>query len=61
MVVLTGRAEEHLEVAGRVLHALEAELAAGIGADRLAELRTGLGRLVRQLAGDSPPPLRPLW
>ncbi|WP_234359277.1 MarR family winged helix-turn-helix transcriptional regulator [Plantactinospora sp. BC1] len=61
LIVLTDRATEHLAVAGRVLHTLEAELVAGIGADGLAALRTELSRLVRHLAGDEPPPLRPLW
>jgi DNA-binding MarR family transcriptional regulator len=61
LVVLTERATDHLAVAGRVLHGLEAEIAAGIGAGDLANLRAELTRLVRHLAGDSPPPLRPLW
>ncbi|MEQ4300281.1 MarR family transcriptional regulator [Plantactinospora sp. B6F1] len=61
LIVLTERAVEHLATAGRVLHTLEAELAAGVGAGDLAVLRTELSRLIRHLAGDSPPPLRPLW
>ncbi|MFC6015770.1 MarR family winged helix-turn-helix transcriptional regulator [Plantactinospora solaniradicis] len=61
LVVLTERATDHLAVAGRVLHGLEAEIAAGIGAGNLANLRAELTRLVRHLAGDSLPPLRPLW
>ncbi|MET9962991.1 MarR family transcriptional regulator [Streptomyces sp. NPDC006326] len=59
LVVLTPAAYGHLAVAGRVLHALEAEL--GAEAD-LGALRTELGRLVRALNGDGPlPALRPVW
>jgi DNA-binding MarR family transcriptional regulator len=60
LVVLTDAARDHLAVAGRTLHALEAELPRRTGAD-IPELRAQLSRLVRGLAGDEPPPLRPLW
>ncbi|TDC76218.1 MarR family winged helix-turn-helix transcriptional regulator [Streptomyces hainanensis] len=59
LVVLTEAAHRHLAVAGRVLHALEAELG-----DRLdvSELRADLERLVGVLADGRPlPPLRPVW
>ncbi|WP_279579939.1 MarR family winged helix-turn-helix transcriptional regulator [Fodinicola feengrottensis] len=59
LVVLTDTAREHLAVAGEVLHRLEAQLAGG-DAD-LAVLRVELARLVRELAGDAVPPLRPVW
>jgi len=61
LVVLTERATDHLAVAGQVLRDLEAELAAGVGAQGLTGLRTELTQLVRHLAGESLPPLRPLW
>lgn len=61
LVVLTQRAHDHLAVAGRTLHGLEAELAGQLGATDLANLRTELARLIRQLAGGALPPLRPLW
>lgn len=67
LVVLTDQAREHLAEAGRVLHGLEAELARrlgeggrGQGAD-LAVLRTELTRLIRELADEELPPLRPVW
>ena len=61
LVVLTDRAHDHLEVAGRVLHGLEAELAGQLGDANLAGLRGDLARLIRELAGDQLPPLRPVW
>lgn len=61
LVVLTDKAHQHLAVAGRVLHDLEAELAGRLGEAELADLRRQLARLVREIAGDSLPPLRPLW
>lgn len=61
LVVLTDKAVEHLRVAGRVLHGLEAELAGRLGDAELAGLRTELARIVREMAGDDLPPLRPLW
>jgi DNA-binding MarR family transcriptional regulator len=61
LVVLTDRAHAHLAVAGRVLHGLEAELAAQLGDEELARLRVDLARLTRHLSGDVVPPLRPTW
>jgi DNA-binding MarR family transcriptional regulator len=61
LVVLTDQAHAHLAVAGRVLHGLEAELAAQLGDEELAGLRVDLARLTRHLAGDTVPPLRPTW
>ncbi|MFJ9340288.1 MarR family winged helix-turn-helix transcriptional regulator [Streptomyces sp. NPDC101733] len=59
LVVLTPAATEHLDVAGRVLHGLEAEL--GTRAD-LPALRRELSHLIGALHGDdSLPPLRPVW
>ncbi|GGS24577.1 MULTISPECIES: MarR family winged helix-turn-helix transcriptional regulator [Actinokineospora] len=60
LVVLTGRAEDHLMVAGHTMRTLEAELAARVG-DDLGGLRHDLTRVIRALAGDAPPPLRPIW
>lgn len=61
LVVLTDKALDHLVVAGRVLHGLEAELASQIGERGMIGLRVELASLIRQLAGDNLPPLRPLW
>ena len=61
LVVLTERAVEHLAVAGQVLHRLEAQLAGNLGDADLAGLRGELARLVRELTGDTVPPLRPVW
>ncbi|MEV7521536.1 MarR family transcriptional regulator [Streptomyces sp. NPDC091371] len=59
LVVLTGAATEHLAVAGRILHELEAELGSSVD---LGALRGELGRLVRALHGEEGlPPLRPVW
>ncbi|MDA0566655.1 MarR family transcriptional regulator [Streptomonospora sp. S1-112] len=61
LVVLTDAAREHLAVAGRILHRLEAEVAEqGAGADT-GVLRSELARLIRALSGDQVPPLRPVW
>lgn len=58
-MVLTAAATDHLAVAGRILHELEAELG---GTVDLGALRGELGRLVRALHGDGPlPALRPVW
>ncbi|MFI5658532.1 MarR family winged helix-turn-helix transcriptional regulator [Streptomyces sp. NPDC051684] len=61
LVVLTDKATEHLAVAGRILHDLEGQLA-----ERLREAgrempRAELAAIVRTLAGDKVPPLRPVW
>ncbi|WP_430727744.1 MarR family winged helix-turn-helix transcriptional regulator [Streptomyces virginiae] len=59
LVVLTAAARQHLFVAGRVLHELEAELA---GSADIGALRRELSRVVRALHGeDGLPPLRPVW
>ncbi|GLZ36581.1 hypothetical protein [Actinokineospora sp. NBRC 105648] len=51
-------ARTHLAVAGAEL---DEESAAATGAPRLTGLRRELARLSRGTAGDSVPPLRPLW
>jgi DNA-binding MarR family transcriptional regulator len=61
LIVLTAKAEEHLRAAGAVLHGLEAELAGGLGETELAQLRVGLARLIREMAGERLPALRPQW
>ncbi|GAA5201648.1 MarR family winged helix-turn-helix transcriptional regulator [Rugosimonospora acidiphila] len=73
LVVLTDNAHRHLAVAGRILHELEAELAQRLDAQHgqhgpgeepaadLAGTRVELARLIRALAGDAVPPLRPIW
>ncbi|MGW5053064.1 MarR family winged helix-turn-helix transcriptional regulator [Actinokineospora sp. NPDC004072] len=60
LVVLTGRAEDHLMVAGHTMRTLEAEIADRLGGD-LPGLKADLSRVIRALAGDTPPPLRPIW
>ncbi|PJE99482.1 transcriptional regulator [Streptomyces carminius] len=63
LVTPTDRAQEHLAVAGRVLHRLEAELADRMGArgEELTAMRGYLARLIREMAPEGPPPLRPVW
>ncbi|RKN43262.1 MarR family transcriptional regulator [Streptomyces hoynatensis] len=61
LVVLTEAAHAHLQVAGRTLHALEAELAGRLPGTDLGSLRRELARLVRELGGEDLPPLRPVW
>ena len=57
LVVLTEAAQRHLDVAGRTLHQLEAEL----DQDLVGRLRADLTTLVRTLSGDQLPSLRPIW
>jgi DNA-binding MarR family transcriptional regulator len=62
LVVLTEAAYGHLEVAGRALHGLEAELVHRAGGQREMErLRRQLACVVRELGGEELPPLRPVW
>jgi DNA-binding MarR family transcriptional regulator len=61
LVVLTEKAADHLAVAGPVLHQLEAELAARLEDNDLARLRGELAQVVRVMAGEEIPPLRPMW
>ncbi|MCX5398973.1 MarR family winged helix-turn-helix transcriptional regulator [Streptomyces sp. NBC_00102] len=61
LVALTAKAREHLAAAGHVLHGLESQLADQLHASGLRLPRAELAGLVRALAGDTPPPLRPVW
>ncbi|MGW0686169.1 MarR family winged helix-turn-helix transcriptional regulator [Streptomyces sp. NPDC002754] len=61
LVVLTGKALEHLAVAGGILHDLEAQLAERLSASGREVPRAELAAIVRTLAGDRIPPLRPVW
>ncbi|MDT0342190.1 MarR family winged helix-turn-helix transcriptional regulator [Streptomyces sp. DSM 44938] len=62
LVVLTEAGHRHLAVAGGVLHGLETELAARLGPGTdLDRLRGELTRVIRELGGETPPPLRPVW
>ncbi|MEU0878705.1 MarR family transcriptional regulator [Lentzea sp. NPDC005914] len=61
LVVLTGKADDHMAVAGQVLYKLESELSARLGEENLLQLRAGLSQLIRELAGADLPPLRPAW
>ncbi|GAB7030417.1 hypothetical protein JCM4914_18780 [Streptomyces platensis subsp. malvinus] len=62
LVVLTDAAHQHLAVAGRILHELEAEAARTTDHQDLAPLRTELSHLIRALHPHDPlPPLRPIW
>ncbi len=61
LVVLTGQAERHLVVAGRILHELEDQLAARLAESGLRLPRAELTAIIRALAGDAVPPLRPFW
>jgi DNA-binding MarR family transcriptional regulator len=62
LVVPTDAARRHLAVAGDALRGLEAELAARLGPGTdLLRTRRELARVIRELGGDRPPPLRPVW
>ncbi|MEU1802749.1 MarR family transcriptional regulator [Streptomyces sp. NPDC019937] len=61
LVVLTGKALEHLSVAGRILHELEAQLTRRLHEVGLRVPRAEIAAVIRALAGDSIPPLRPIW
>ncbi|MFZ3566069.1 MarR family winged helix-turn-helix transcriptional regulator [Streptomyces sp. BH097] len=61
LVVLTDKATEHLAVAGRILHDLEGQLAERLRAAGREMPRAELAAMVRTLAGDTIPPLRPVW
>ncbi|MEU3098017.1 MarR family transcriptional regulator [Streptomyces sp. NPDC006967] len=61
LVVLTAKALEHLVVAGRILHELEAQLTKQLHEVGLQVPRTELAAIIRTLTGDSIPPWRPVW
>ncbi|KAA6223216.1 MarR family transcriptional regulator [Streptomyces albofaciens JCM 4342] len=61
LVVLTEQALKHLVVAGGILRELEDELAVRLQREGLTMPRAELAALVRTLAGDTVPPLRPVW
>jgi DNA-binding MarR family transcriptional regulator len=67
LVVLTDAARTHLSLAGVLLHGLEDELAARLARSAGAEdadlgrLRRQLTAVVRAMAGEEVPPLRPVW
>ncbi|MGW0854219.1 MarR family winged helix-turn-helix transcriptional regulator [Streptomyces sp. NPDC002690] len=61
LVVLTGKAMEHLAVAARILNELEGQLARQLHEADLQVPRAELAAVIRTLAGDSIPPLRPVW
>jgi DNA-binding MarR family transcriptional regulator len=58
LVVLTDKALQHLAVAGRILHDLEAELGKEVD---FAVVRTELTKLIRTMSGPTLPALRPFW
>ena len=61
LIALTPKADRHMRVAGLLLHEFEAELADAVGDPELARIRRALIALIRVLAGDDVPPLRPVW
>ncbi|MFF3892721.1 MarR family winged helix-turn-helix transcriptional regulator [Streptomyces sp. NPDC001812] len=61
LVVLTDKALQHLAVAGRILHELEAQLTQQLNQIGRQVPRAELAAVIRTLAGDSIPPLRPVW
>lgn len=61
LVVLTDKALKHLAVAGRILHELEAQLTKQLHEVGRQVPRVELAAVIRTLAGDSIPPLRPVW
>jgi DNA-binding MarR family transcriptional regulator len=58
LVVLTDKAYEHLKVAGRILHELEAELGKDVD---FGTVRAELTKLIRTMSGPTLPALRPFW
>jgi DNA-binding MarR family transcriptional regulator len=61
LVELTDAARAYLDLAGGILHELERQVTADLGAPELAGVRADLARIVRHFAGAEIPPLRPLW
>jgi DNA-binding MarR family transcriptional regulator len=61
LLALTGKARDHLRVAGQIMHDLESELAGQLDEAALAALRGTLARVIRSRAGANVPPLRPIW
>ncbi len=61
LVVLTDKSLKHLSIAGTVLHQLEAQLTRQLHDVGLRVPRTELAAIVRSLAGEEIPPLRPVW
>jgi len=61
LVVLTDKAHEHLAVAGRILHELEARLTGQLHEAGRQVPRAELAAVIRALAGDTIPPWRPVW
>ncbi|HZM76979.1 MAG TPA: MarR family transcriptional regulator [Candidatus Limnocylindrales bacterium] len=61
LVMMTDKAVNHLKLAGGVLNELESELSDQLGQQNIDLLRQELVRLIRHLAGDTLPPLRPIW
>jgi DNA-binding MarR family transcriptional regulator len=61
LVVLTEQALKHLAAAGAILRELEAEVEVRLQHSGLTVPRAELAALIRALAGDDIPPLRPIW
>ncbi|MGX1672579.1 MarR family winged helix-turn-helix transcriptional regulator [Streptomyces sp. NPDC055400] len=61
LVVLTDKALKHLAVAGRTLRELEAQLTKQLHEVGLEVPRAELAAIIRTFAGESIPPLRPVW
>jgi DNA-binding MarR family transcriptional regulator len=61
LIRLTERAYAHLEVAGGVLHDLEADITGRIGTMPMRILRMELAETIMALSGGDIPPLRPVW
>lgn len=62
LITLTARGRDSLRESAAILGAIEAEWVAILGAERLAELRADLRRLVTATAGGTmPTQFRPVW
>ncbi|MFI7079385.1 MarR family winged helix-turn-helix transcriptional regulator [Micromonospora sp. NPDC049903] len=61
LVVLTDKGREHMRTAGRTLTEIESRLAVSLDDEGLTALRQELARVIRSIAGDDLPPLRPVW
>lgn len=61
LVVLTDKAREHMTVAGTIMREMEDQLAARLHERGMRVPRVELAAIIRSLAGNELPALRPVW